>query len=130
MFFEVEHLLDFASKVFVGAARLLEERGATAGLVFECGLEEFIDFSPAVGFHPRFLRRSFGRATLSSVAIRDALCAARCLILLRFPRCSSRRSNAVRRSCLSVERVFRAGEVLHLAQEKTVPPLPLLLQLR
>jgi uncharacterized protein (TIGR02246 family) len=30
--------------------------------VFERGLEEFIDFSPMVGFHPRFLQSSFGRA--------------------------------------------------------------------
>src|SRR6185369_13950571 len=113
---EAEHLLDIAAQLFVAAASLIEKCGATVWLALECGLEELIDFSPAVGFHPRFLQSSFGRATPWLAATRVAPFAARHSIPPPLPRCSSRRSNVTRRSCFSADRDVRARAALRPGQ--------------
>src|SRR5262249_3996998 len=51
-----EQLLDFATKLLIVAARLVEESGALAWLAFEIGLEEFVNLLPTVGFHRQSLR--------------------------------------------------------------------------
>src|SRR6185503_19181325 len=93
---DVEHLLDFASQIFIPTANLVEKCGATFGLALERGFEELIDFSPTVGFHLRFLQSSCDRATPSLAATRVAQSAERCSKLLLLPRCSNRRSNVTR----------------------------------
>src|SRR6185503_8759039 len=92
----VEHLLDFASQLFIATANLVEKCGATLRLALERGSEELIDFSPAVGFHLRYLQSSCDTATPSLVATRVAQSAERCSKLLLLPRCSNRRSNVTR----------------------------------
>jgi hypothetical protein len=48
---KLEHLLHFAAKISIRAAGFVEKCSAILWLTLQRSLEDFINFSPAVGFH-------------------------------------------------------------------------------